>query len=56
MNEILAVSLPQTHDDLDIYEDVRLVLITYGFTFLDMKPEYNTESIIYRFQRQKEKS
>ena len=50
-NEILAVSVPQVEDDIDIFEKIKTLLITHNFVYLDMKPEYNSESIIYRFQR-----
>jgi len=50
-NEILAVSMPQTEDDIDIFENIKALLNTHKFVYLDMKPEYNSESIIYRFQR-----
>ena len=51
-NEILAVSIPQTDDDIDIFEEIKIVLITHGFVYIDMKPDYNSACIIYRFQRQ----
>ena len=50
-DEIIAISIPQMDDDLDIFEDVRIMMQTKGFAYLDMQPEFNTESITYRFQR-----
>jgi len=50
-NEILALSIPQSDDDLDIFEDIKTLLITHGFVYIDMAPDYNTERITYRFQR-----
>lgn len=54
-NEILAVSVPQVEDDIDIFEEIKTLLNTHNFVYLDMKPEYNSEAIIYRFQRPDEK-
>lgn len=51
--EILAVSLPQTEDDLDIFEDIRTLLLTRGFVYIDMAPDYDASRIIYRFQRER---
>ena len=51
MDEIIAISIPQMDDDIDIFEDVRVIMAAKGFTYVDMKPEFNTESITYRFQR-----
>lgn len=50
-NEILTVKMPQVADDLDIFEELKMVLFTRGFVYIDMAPDYNSESIIYRFQR-----
>jgi hypothetical protein len=50
-NEIISVSIPQFDDDIDVFEDLRVILATKGFNYLDMAPEYNTESIVYRFQK-----
>lgn len=51
--EILAVSLPQSEDDLDIFEDIKALLLTRGFVYIDMRPDYDASRIIYRFQREK---
>jgi len=50
-NEILALTLPQIEDDIDIFESIKTLLKTHNFVYLDMAPEFNTESITYRFQR-----
>ena len=50
-NEIIAISVPQVEDDIDIFEEVRTLLATRGFVFIDMRPEFEMESILYRFQR-----
>jgi hypothetical protein len=50
-NEIIAISIPQFDEDIDIFEDIRILLLSKGFAYLDMGAEYNTESITYRFQR-----
>lgn len=50
-NEILAISMPQTEDDIDIFEDVKALLLTRGFVYIDMTPDYRADRIIYRFQR-----
>jgi len=50
-NEILAVSIPQVEDDIDIFELIKTLLVTRDFVYIDMTPEYNSEAIIYRFQR-----
>ena len=50
-NEILALTLPQIEDDIDIFESVKALLKTHKFVYLDMVPEFNMESITYRFQR-----
>ncbi len=50
-NEILALTLPQVEDDIDIFESVKALLMTHKFVYLDMSPEFNTASITYRFQR-----
>jgi hypothetical protein len=50
-NPIISVSIPQTPDDLDLYEEIRLVLMARGFLELDTSIEYETNSIRYRFQR-----
>jgi hypothetical protein len=49
--KILAVSIPQTFDDIDIFEDIKALLLTHQFVYIDMAADYNIESIIYRFQR-----
>jgi len=54
MNEIIAISIPQMEDDLDIFEDVRIMMQSRGFIYIDMKPEFNETSITYRFQRENE--
>ena len=53
-NEILGVSIPQVDDDIEIYEKIKTLLITHGFVYIDMKPEYNIEAINYRFQKKEE--
>lgn len=53
-NEIIAVSIPQMDDDIDIFEDLKAIMMTRGFNFVDMCPEFNTECITYRFQRKDE--
>ena len=50
-NPIISFSIPQTPDDLDLYEEIRLVLMARGFLELDTSIEYETNSIRYRFQR-----
>jgi len=50
-NEVLAISIPQIDDDIEIFEDLKILLNRHKFVYLDMKPEYNSEAIIYRFQR-----
>ena len=50
-NEILTVAMPQVSDDLDIFEELKIVLFTRGFVYIDMAADYNSASIIYRFQR-----
>lgn len=51
--EILALSMPQTDDDIDIFEDIRALLLARGFVYIDMAPDYNADRIIYRFQRER---
>lgn len=53
--EILAVSMPQTEDDIDIFEDIRALLLTRHFVYIDMAPDYDAARIIYRFQRTNER-
>jgi len=50
-NEILSISVPQISEDIDIFEDIRITLKKYNFSYLDMEIEYTTSSIVYRFQR-----
>ena len=50
-NEVMAVSIPQVEDDIQIFEKIKVLLNTHQFVYLDMKPEYNSEAIVYRFQR-----
>ncbi len=51
-NEIIAVSIPQFDEDINVYEAIQKTLKSCGFHYIDMQPEYNTESIIYRFQKE----
>lgn len=53
-NEILAVTMPQVEDDIEIFENIKALLNTHNFVYLDMQPEFNAESITYRFQRPEE--
>jgi len=50
-NEILSINVPQISEDIDIFEDIRITLKKYNFSYLDMEIEYTTSSIVYRFQR-----
>jgi hypothetical protein len=50
-NEMLSITLPQVDDDLDIFEELKILLMTRGFVYIDMAADYNSESIVYRFQR-----
>ena len=50
-NEILSITLPQVEDDLDIIEEMKILLMTRGFVYIDMEADFNAEAIIYRFQR-----
>ena len=50
-NEILSISVPQMSEDIDIFEDIRIILKKYDFSYLDMEVEYTASSIVYRFQR-----
>ncbi len=51
-NEILSVVIPQVADDLDIIEELKILLMTRGFVYIDMAADYNSEAIVYRFQRE----
>jgi len=51
-NEIIAVSIPQIDDDIDIFEEIKILLKSWKFVYIDMRPEFNTECIVYRFQKQ----
>lgn len=55
-NEVIAVSIPQMEDDIDIYEEIKVLLKSRKFVYIDMKPEFLTENIVYRFQRNEDKA
>ena len=48
---MLSITLPQVDDDLDIIEELKILLITRGFVYIDMAADFNSEAIVYRFQR-----
>ena len=54
MNEMLTIEIPQMDDDIDIFEEIKALLIARKFVYIDMKPEFNRETISYRFQRVKD--
>ncbi len=58
-NEIISVNVPQCSDDIDIFEDLKAMLMTRGFAYIDMEPgsrqNYTEESVTYRFQREEKK-
>jgi hypothetical protein len=51
-NEIIAISIPQIPDDIEIFEFIKALLITHQFVYIDMAVEPDTNCIRYRFQRQ----
>lgn len=51
MKGIIAVSLPQDTDDLEVLESIKASLAHFGYDLLDLNIEYETDCILYRFQR-----
>ena len=53
---ILSVSegIATINDDIDIFEDVKALLMTHKYVYLDMEPEYNKAAIVYRFQKKED--
>ena len=54
--EIISINIPQLDDDIDIFEDLKAILMTRSFFYIDMQPgsrqNYSGESITYRFQHE----